>query len=147
MPYVHARVVLAEKPTSARPGDEAIVLADGTIDGFVGGECAESTVRSHALALLDSGESVVLRISPTPEDPCPGKVTAHNPCLSGGTLEIFLEPHRPAPLLAVFGDSPIARALVAVGTAAGFDLEVGDASPTVQLQSSWRRTVATRPQC
>ena len=51
VPYVHARVVLAEKPTSARPGDEAIVLADGTIDGFVGGECAESTVRSHALAL------------------------------------------------------------------------------------------------
>jgi xanthine dehydrogenase accessory factor len=129
VPYVHARVVLAERPTSARPGDEAIVLADGTIDGFVGGECAESTVRSHALALLDSGDSVVLRISPDAEDPIPGKLTAHNPCLSGGTLEIFLEPHRPAPLLAVFGDSPIARALVAIGTAAGFDLEVVDAVP------------------
>ena len=42
----------------------------------------------------------------------PGKVMAHNPCLSGGTLEIFLEPQRPAPLVAVVGDSPIARALL-----------------------------------
>ena len=112
MPFVHARVVLAERPTSAHPGDEALVLADGTMEGFVGGDCAEATVRAQALAVLDSGESVVLRISPTPEDPVPGKLMAHNPCLSGGTLEIFLEPHRPAPLVAVIGDSPIARALV-----------------------------------
>ncbi len=35
--FVHARVVIAEKPTSAKPGDEALVLADGTIEGFVGG--------------------------------------------------------------------------------------------------------------
>ena len=70
MPFVHAKVVLAERPTSAHPGDEAIVLADGTIEGFVGGDCAEATVRAQALAVLDSGESVVLRISPTPEDPC-----------------------------------------------------------------------------
>ena len=34
-PFVHATVVRAEQPTSARPGDEAILLADGTIEGFV----------------------------------------------------------------------------------------------------------------
>ena len=67
VPFVHAKVVLAERPTSAHPGDEAIVLADGTIEGFVGGDCAEATVRAQALAVLDSGESVLLRISPTPE--------------------------------------------------------------------------------
>ena len=86
MPFVHARVVLAEKPTSARPGDEALVLADGTMEGFVGGDCAEATVRAQALAVLDSGEPVVLRISATDEPPQAGKVMAHNPCLSGGTL-------------------------------------------------------------
>ena len=37
IPFVHARVVLAEKPTSAKPGDEALILADGTMEGFVGG--------------------------------------------------------------------------------------------------------------
>jgi xanthine dehydrogenase accessory factor len=122
VPFVHTRVVLAEKPTSAHPGDEAIVLPDGTMEGFVGGDCAESTVRAHALAVLDSGESVVLRISPTPEDPVPGKLMAHNSCLSGGTLEIFLEPRRPAPLVAVVGDSPIARALARVGGALGYEM-------------------------
>ncbi|MEO8265791.1 MAG: XdhC family protein [Ilumatobacteraceae bacterium] len=110
--YVHARVVVAEKPTSAKPGAEAIVLADGTIEGFVGGACAESTVRAQALALLDSAETLLLRITPEPEAPRPGSLTVHNPCLSGGTLEIFLEPVIPAPLVVVAGDTPIARALL-----------------------------------
>jgi xanthine dehydrogenase accessory factor len=121
VPFVSAKVVLAERPTSAHPGDEAIVLADGTMEGFVGGDCAESTVRAQALAVLDAGESVVLRISPTPEDPVPGKLMAHNPCLSGGTLEIFLEPVQPAPLVAVYGDTPIARALHALSGPLGYE--------------------------
>jgi len=109
---VHARVVVAEKPTSAKPGAEAIVLADGTLEGFVGGACAESTVRAQALALLDSGDTLLLRITPEPEEARPGSLTVHNPCLSGGTLEIFLEPVIPAPLVVVAGDTPIARALL-----------------------------------
>ncbi len=124
VPYVHARVVLAEKPTSAKPGDEAIVLADGTIEGFVGGDCSESTVRAQALALLDSGESLLLRISPLPEAAQPGKLVVHNPCLSGGTLEIFLEPQQPAPYVAVVGDAPVARALFALGVPLGYDIAV-----------------------
>jgi xanthine dehydrogenase accessory factor len=122
VPYVHARVVLAERPTSAKPGDEALVLADGTIEGFVGGDCAESTVRAQSLALLDSGESLLLRISPTREEPQPGKLSVHNPCLSGGTLEIFLQPIRPAPYVAVVGDTPVARALFALGGPLRYDV-------------------------
>ncbi len=123
VPFVHARVVLAERPTSAKPGDEAIVLADGTIEGFVGGDCATSTVRAQSLALLDSGESLVLRICPVPEESQPGKLSVHNPCLSGGTLEIFLEPQQPAPYVAVVGDTPVARALLALGGPLGYDVE------------------------
>ncbi|HEY0520392.1 MAG TPA: XdhC family protein, partial [Ilumatobacteraceae bacterium] len=77
-----------------------------------GGACAESTVRAQALALLDSGETLLLRITPEPEPPRPGTLTVHNPCLSGGTLEVFLEPVIPAPLVVVAGDTPIARALL-----------------------------------
>ena len=106
VPFVHARVVLAERPTSAKPGDEALVLADGVIEGFVGGTCAESTVRLQALGLLSSGDSMLLRITPEPENDQPGKTVVHNPCLSGGTLEIFLEPVLPLPLVAVLGDEP-----------------------------------------
>lgn len=127
VPFVHARVVLAEKPTSSKPGDEALVLDDGTIEGFVGGSCAASTVRETALSTLSSGEAVLLRITPEPEDDDqPGKLTVHNHCLSGGTLEIFLEPELPATLVAVIGSSPIALALHRLGTAAGFAVQASD---------------------
>lgn len=120
--HVVARVVLAERPTSAKPGDTAIVLPDGTMYGFVGGTCSESTVRAQALALLDSGETRLLRISPTPEPAQSGKLCIHNPCLSGGTLEIFLEPVLPSPLVLVAGDTPIARALASLGAALGYEV-------------------------
>lgn len=120
VPYVHARVVLAEAPTSAKPGAEALVLPDGTIEGFVGGACAESTVRAQGLALLDSGESLLLRITPTPEPDLPGKLVVHNPCLSGGTLEIFMEPVLPAPLMLIVGNAPVATALAGVARQIGW---------------------------
>lgn len=121
-PFVHARVVLAERPTSAKPGDEAIVLGDGRIEGFVGGECAEATVVRESLSALGAGQPVVLRISPTPEPEQEGKLVVHNPCLSGGTLEIFLEPSLPAPRVQVAGDSPTARALAALGRPLGYEM-------------------------
>lgn len=144
VPFVHARVVLAERPTSAKPGDAAVVLADGTMEGFVGGACAESTVRSRALGLLDSGESLLLRICPNEEADQPRKVVVHNPCLSGGTLEIFLQPSLPAPVIAVVGDSPIATALrrlaPAIGLAVGEGGEVpGTASVAAVIVASHGR--------
>ncbi len=129
VPFVHATVVLADRPTSAKPGDEAIVFGDGTIEGFVGGTCAESTVRAQSLARLDSGEPLLLRITAAPEpEPAdePNKLSVHNPCLSGGTLEIFLEPVVPAPLLLVHGDSPIAMALVSLGERLGYQVSSTD---------------------
>src|ERR1700730_8720577 len=68
-PFVAATVVRAERPTSAKPGDAALVLPDGTIVGFVGGECAQASVQAHALGVLANAESVLLRITPsTPHD-------------------------------------------------------------------------------
>lgn len=126
VPFVHARVVLAERPTSSKPGDEAIVYADGTIEGFVGGHCAQATVRAEGLAALQRGSSVLLRIAPEPEPDQAGKTVVHNPCLSGGTLEIFMEPVLPAPLVRVVGTSPTAEALVTVGEALGYAMGTGD---------------------
>lgn len=123
IPFVHARVVLAERPTSAKPGDDAIVLADGTIDGFVGGQCAAATVRQQAITALDRREPMLLRISPKPEPTQEGKTTVHNPCLSGGTLEIFMEPVLPAPLVRVIGEAPVAQAMATIGAALGWEVE------------------------
>jgi xanthine dehydrogenase accessory factor len=123
VPFVHARVVLAERPTSAKPGDQAIVLADGSIEGFVGGQCAQATLRAQGLAALQQGSAFLLRIAPSPEPDQPGKTVVHNPCLSGGTLEIFMEPILPAPLVGILGDSPTAQALATVGAALGYAVE------------------------
>jgi xanthine/CO dehydrogenase XdhC/CoxF family maturation factor/YHS domain-containing protein len=123
-PFVHARVVRAQPPTSAYPGDEAILLADGTIEGFVGGQCAQNSVRKAALGVLQAGESVLLRVLPDgdvhfPE--APGACVVVNPCLSGGSLEIFLTPKLPAPLIRVYGTTPIADALIDLCGVLGYD--------------------------
>jgi xanthine dehydrogenase accessory factor len=113
-PFAWATVVRAARPTSAKPGDSAIVLSDGQLDGFVGGECAEATVRAQAMEVLATGEARLLRITPEPDEHMPeeGVVLVHNACLSGGALDIFLEPSVPLPLVLVFGHAPIATALV-----------------------------------
>jgi xanthine dehydrogenase accessory factor len=100
------------------------VLPDGTLEGFVGGTCAESTVRLQGLRLLETGDSTLLRITPTesPEAVAEGVITVGNPCLSGGTLDIFLEAVLPPVLVHVFGDAPIAHALATVGAALGHDV-------------------------
>ncbi|WP_409333080.1 XdhC family protein [Trujillonella humicola] len=123
-PFVQATVVRAQKPASAHAGDTALVRADGRIDGFVGGTCAESSVREYGLMTLSTHEPLLLRIVPgeqLPRTSEEGAVTVANPCLSGGSVEIFLEPRVPAPRLLVVGDSPIAQALVALGAPLGFD--------------------------
>ena len=125
-PFVIATVVHATKPASVRPGDSALVLADGTIEGFVGGVCAQASVRLYAARALESGDAVLLRLVPGMTDgedvTQEGVVVSHNPCLSGGGLEIFLEPQLAAPRIVVVGDTPIARALCAVAAAAGYDV-------------------------
>ncbi len=138
-PFVLATVVRAERPTSAKPGDCALVLADGTIDGFVGGVCAESTVRLESLRLLHAGESGLLRITPHAGDASAeeGVRTVGNPCLSGGTLEIFLEAMIPPVLVTVHGEAPVARALVRVGTALDWDVRAGvDATAPISPDTS-----------
>jgi xanthine dehydrogenase accessory factor len=119
-PFVVATVVRAQRPTSVHSGDAALVLGDGTIEGFVGGACAEQSVRLHALRALETGEALLLRILPgdddAPEPDPPARVTVQNPCLSGGSLEIFLEPMLAPPRVMVVGETPIADAVVRLGS-------------------------------
>lgn len=123
--FVHAVVVRAQFPTSAHAGDAAIVLADGSIEGFVGGQCAEASVRNAALGALANGEPVLLRVLPE-DDGSAAFPEAHgaqvvvNPCLSGGALEIFLEPKIPPPVVSVVGATPVADALVAIAEVLGY---------------------------
>jgi len=124
-PFVHATVVRAQHPTSAQAGDEAILHPDGTIEGFVGGQCAQGSVRKAALGALQTGESVLLRVLPDGDvdfPDAPGASVVVNPCLSGGALEIFLAPQIPAPLVRICGTAPIARALAQICSVLGYEV-------------------------
>ena len=121
-PYVCATVVRVRRPTSAKPGNAALVLADGTLEGFVGGDCAEESVRVYALKAIESGEPLLLRIVPFGEEEDDGVITVQNPCLSGGMIEVFLEPVVRAPRVLVEGDTPIVHALLRIGAELGLDM-------------------------
>lgn len=126
-PFVTAVVVRAQRPSSVTAGDRGVIRSDGTIEGFVGGACAETSVRLHALRVLETGEPLVLRIVPGDGEGPPeeGAVTVQNPCLSGGALEIFLEPRLPAPRIGVVGETPVALALVSLGERLGYEPDIG----------------------
>jgi xanthine dehydrogenase accessory factor len=133
-PYVQATVVRAGRPASVQPGATALVLGDGTIEGFVGGHCAEPSVRLHALRVLETGEPLLLRIEPGDDDDgaaVDGAVTVHNPCISGGALEIFLEPRVPKPRMRIVGDTPIAQALAQLAKGVGYEIGAGDEAAVV----------------
>ncbi|MBA3746397.1 MAG: XdhC family protein, partial [Solirubrobacterales bacterium] len=138
--FVTATVVRAQRPTSARAGNVALVLSDGTIDGFVGGVCAEHSVRLYALKAMRSGEPILLRILPTvgelegeQETKEDGAVTVQNTCLSGGAIEVFIEPVLPSPRIHIIGSTPIAAAIERAAPELGFDVQAAHDGPP-QLQ-------------
>ncbi len=124
-----ATVVAVRRPTSARPGASGIVHPDGTIEGWVGGSCAQPVVVREALRALADGQPRLLRLSkdaPGEGRRADGVVELVMTCHSGGTLEIYVEPHLPAPHLWVAGTTPIAGALVALGAASGWRVTLFD---------------------
>lgn len=132
-PFVHVTVVRAQPPSSAKTGDEAIVLPGGEIEGFVGGQCTIGSVRTTALHALQDGEGVLLRVLPGGQEAfpeAPGAVTVVNPCLSGGAMELFLSPQLPTPVLHVAGATPIADAVAEQAGLLGFAVRRdGDEAP------------------
>ncbi|MEP7104418.1 MAG: XdhC family protein, partial [Chloroflexota bacterium] len=119
-----ATVVRVEPPTSAQPGDKAVVTADGRLRGWIGGSCSEPVVRREALRALESGNPVLVHIvggaDSVEQKLGPNETTMATTCPSGGSLDVFLEPQVPKPLLLVFGASPVAHTLLRLGGLTGF---------------------------
>jgi xanthine dehydrogenase accessory factor len=117
--FATAVVVRAERPTSGKPGDKAIITADGALYGWIGGSCAQPAVVREALRALRDGESRLVRLSPDPSAQVPreGLIDVAMTCFSGGALEVYIEPQQPRPLLVIIGALPVARALAELGRA------------------------------
>jgi xanthine dehydrogenase accessory factor len=120
---VLATVVRCDPPTSAKPGDKAVITADGRLRGWIGGSCSEPLVRREALRALADGAPRLVKIVPAEAAKATrrrGELTMATTCPSGGALDIFIEPQLPKPLLLVFGESPAAENLVKLGQLTGF---------------------------
>jgi xanthine dehydrogenase accessory factor len=114
--FVLATVVRRRAPSSARPAQKALVLPDGALVGWIGGSCIEPVVRREGLAALREGRPRRVALAPDPSDTSsegeePDLHAHPMTCHSGGTVEILLEPYLPAPLLELYGDSPVTEAL------------------------------------
>lgn len=129
-PFVMATVVRRTAPSSARPGQKALILADGSLRGWLGGACIEPNVRREAVESLEDGRPRLVIFAPggravRPEAGShPDTVVYPMTCHSGGTVEIYVEPQLPAPTLALFGESPVNRALASMAGVAGYAVRV-----------------------
>lgn len=120
-PFALVTVVRAVSPTSAKPGAKALVEADGMIQGWIGGGCAQPAVIKMAKQAIIDGAARLIRISPNKEEVIEeGIVDFGMTCHSGGTLDIFIDPVVARPALLIIGAAPAAQALCALATRVGF---------------------------
>lgn len=123
IPFVTATVVRAEKPTSGKPGDKAIITPAGIMHGWIGGSCAQPTVIQESLKALAEREPRLIRLSTDPKaEARAGLIDLPMTCFSGGTLEIYIEPQFPLPRMVVIGSLPVAQALVQLGQAMNYNV-------------------------
>ncbi len=107
--YALITVVRVVAPTSAYIGAQAIVLADGTLHGWIGGGCAKNVVIRAAQSAIEKGQPKLVRIS---NDEIHSEEDVEQyamACASSGSIELFIQPYSKLSLLCVLGDTPAAN--------------------------------------
>jgi xanthine dehydrogenase accessory factor len=118
--FAVATVVRVEGSSSAQRGSKAIVDEQGKLVlGWVGGGCAESTVRHEALRSIRIGQPSLITLDMTEEILGVGM-----PC--GGKMDVYIEPVLPKPELLIAGHGRISEALASLGQLLGFRVTVND---------------------
>ena len=121
-------VLRVQAPASARPGDKAVVTAQGIAAGWIGGGCAQPAVLRTVRQALADGRARMIRIAPTADTAEPRELDDvlefGMACHSGGTLELFIDPVLPRARLVVIGDSPVAVALAGLAPRVGLQVTV-----------------------
>src|ERR1700736_5436622 len=97
-----------------------LIRDDGTIAGTVGGGCVEADVWAAAKDVIQSEQPRKMTFNLNHE-------AAYDAGLiCGGTLEVFVEPILPQPMLYLFGGGHVSTAVAKAATAAGFGIGVVD---------------------
>jgi len=125
-PFCVATVVRTADVTSAKAGAKAVVTETGAILGHLGGACVKRAVSAAGQQAIASGETRMIRVKPSEkvvelidED---GAQVFKSGCPSGGTVDLLIEPYELPPMLVIFGDTPISRALAVHAALAGYRL-------------------------
>ena len=97
-----------------------LVREDGSLVGTIGGGCVEADVWAAAKEVMqkESPRKMVFNLN--------NEATYDNGLICGGTVEIFVEPILPQPMLYVFGGGHVSMALAKTASAAGFGVGVVD---------------------
>src|SRR2546428_12644649 len=123
--FALATVVRCEAPTSAKSGAKVLVREDGSVQGWVGGACAEPVVVREALQALRDGRPRLIGLygeGGRALGRTEGLLEYGMACHSGGTLEIYVEPYLPKPQLVLLGHGPVIETLATLGRAADFSI-------------------------
>src|SRR5580658_7730481 len=107
-------------PSSSKQGSRAIITADGELDGWIGGACAEPVVIRAAQQVISDGNARLLLLgapdqfgTAVPE----GMTVVPISCQSEGALEIYIEAVLPVPHLVIVGGSPMTHTLAELARA------------------------------
>jgi xanthine dehydrogenase accessory factor len=97
-----------------------LVREDGSIAGTIGGGCVEADVWAAAKEVMakESPRKMVFQLN--------NEASYDNGLICGGTLEVFVEPILPQPVVYIFGGGHISMALAKSANAAGFGIVVID---------------------
>jgi xanthine dehydrogenase accessory factor len=118
-PVAVATVIATHRSVPRHTGAKLLVRADGTTVGTVGGGEMESRVTVEARAALADGAPRLLRYELI-------DLERGDAGVCGGEVEIYIEPHLPAPTVLVVGCGHVGRAVVELGHWAGFRVAATD---------------------
>ncbi|MFZ5791852.1 MAG: XdhC family protein [Pseudomonadota bacterium] len=132
MPFALATVVRTVAATAAKAGAKAVITPEGKIaGGWIGGGCARAAVIAAAREALADGKPRLVSVQPEdlldaqglrPGEEREGVAFAKNMCPSRGTMDVFVEPLLPRPIVLVLGASPVALAIADLARRIGFSV-------------------------
>ncbi len=97
-----------------------LVREDGTIAGTIGGGCVEAEVWAAAKEVMqkEAPQKMVFHLN--------NEASYDNGLICGGTLEVFVEPILPQPVVYLFGGGHVSMAVAKAANATGFGIGVVD---------------------
>ena len=139
--FVVASVVRSEGSALAKPGFRVIVKDAQVIYGSLGGACPESVIIDEARKTLITGEPKTIRIHlETAKDGLQAMISKESEndifveTFCGGTIDVFLEPYKPAQRLIIFGQGgkdDVENELIALGKKMGFSVVLVNHAPNI----------------